>query len=771
MLKKTMLYALCLAGLTGCGTFQKMSPAPVPLAKDGKPVAEIIIPANAHPAVDFAAKELQHWVKEISGAELPIVNAPAGASASIELTVKPAGYEDDLAKMKGTDGYAVRTKGGKITIIGDRPKGVLNGVFRMLFRNTDIIWARPNLEFGTSFSKNPNLTLTQTNYIDVPAYVLRGWQMGSGRIIPTEEWQVRNACNWSAGSTGFQEKRIKYDPVLEYGGGHNLVGNFIPEKKYYKTHPEFYPLKDGKRMRPSEYRESTQLCFTNKELVKIFNKEVDDRIKANPNYDTYRIMIEDNYNLCECDECMKPIKLADGSLLNNDHTAFRSTQFFMWLNQIAKHIKTNYPAKRILTFGYFFTEIPPKCSVEDNISISFCPIYKNSKYDITAPENKLTMNKFQGWMKVTNQLTWREYYGLCHAFPRPMDVVALADWKYVNSFGVNRTYSEMYADHKTASRDDTITWDVNSMYFWVLANSPWDPSQNVYEMRNTFLTRVYGAAADDVREFYSIIEKSWFAVGGDSKWNDRARGNWLACVVKPGLVETCRNALERAAAKVDKPNGKKMLAALRTAFENNTRDLKPQLLTATKTAAKPDFDLDFTSGDWAKAAPSTNFILQEGMVPQDKTSVKVLHDHKNIYIGAICQNRNINKFHPKPSGQPRDKWFNGEKFEIFLTGPGPDGKTASYQFVITCTGNIYDSLNKDAKWNGVFDSQIKNTKDGWRLMVTIPFTTLGYKSAPDKCTAMFLRYISADDSQTAVAYWNGGAPHSTSSYVDMKLEK
>ena len=148
------------------------------------------------------------------------------------------------------------------------------------------------------------------------------------------------------------EERVKYAPILEYGGGHN-GRHIIPEKKYFDAHPEYYPLREGKRLRPSETSGSTQLCFTHPELLKVFISEVDARIKANPDYDTYRIMIEDNYNLCECPNCLKPLTLADGTEVKADDPAFRSTQFFLWLNQIAAHVKKHYPGKLILTFGYF----------------------------------------------------------------------------------------------------------------------------------------------------------------------------------------------------------------------------------------------------------------------------------------------------------------------------------------------------------------------------------------------------------------------------------
>ena len=64
-------------------------------------------------------------------------------------------------------------------------------------------------------------------------------------------------------------------------------------------------------------------------------------------------------------------------------------------------MKANYPGKRILTFAYLFTVIPPKCQLEDNIDISFAPISKNAKFDLSQPGSEKTRDQFLNWNKIT----------------------------------------------------------------------------------------------------------------------------------------------------------------------------------------------------------------------------------------------------------------------------------------------------------------------------------------------------------------------------------
>ncbi|MBP5639060.1 MAG: DUF4838 domain-containing protein [Victivallales bacterium] len=735
------------------------------LVEDGKPVAEIVIAEGADQVVQYAGKEFQKWIKEISGAVLPIVSTPGNADNQLLLAVNPDGYPDDLQALKENDGYAVRTRGNAVTLFGSRPKGVLNGVYRLLYRNTDIIWARPNPVFGTCFTPSSNVVFLHTDYLDVPTMVVRGWH--SGLDMDMENWQIANGSNWTSFSMGHADECAAKGLVSEYGGGHNLCGLYMREEKYYADHPEYYSLRNGRRMKPSDARHSTQLCFTNPQMTQAFLKELDEHIKNHPTFDMYRVLIEDNYELCECDECLKPILLADGTLLMSDDKTFRSTQFYLWLNVIAKHVKETC-GKGVFTYAYFFTEIPPKCAVEDNIHVCYCPIYKNSKLGITASGNQKVKTMLDDWLKLTKNITWRDYYGLCRPFPRPIDTVAAEDLRYCLDHGVIRTYTEMYSDMRGVKSD---SWDVNSMYFWILAQLVWNPRQDVNALRSEFLERVYGAAAKDVAEFYSIVEKSWNTLPGVSKWNDKPRGNWQYYVVRPKLGDACKAAIARAQAAVDRPKGKIMLERLAKCVEESVKPANIVPFSSKFVSAPPPFDPGFKAEPWGKTEMTDNFLIDNGQQQKYRTEVRVLHDDANFYIGFKCDAPRIKK-DPKPrKDAPRDSWYQiNEKCELFLTGLDKNGKNAVYQIVFTSFGSIYDSMNGDKEWNGSFDLQIKKFDRSWSALVTIPYSTLGYKEKPKNILTTFLRYSNDDGKKATPGFWNDCTPHVISTFTELEMK-
>jgi hypothetical protein len=168
------------------------------VVRDGKPVAEVVVPADAPSAEAFAAKDLCHWIREITGAEVPLVAQPSPASNTKLCIGKQlaAPWKTEPAELKGTDGFAMRRKDSSVFIFGDRPRGTLYGVYALLEENTDIIWARPAADFGTVFGRTPNLTLTKTDVLEKPVFRLRGWNICSLRNDRnTGVWCMRNRIN------------------------------------------------------------------------------------------------------------------------------------------------------------------------------------------------------------------------------------------------------------------------------------------------------------------------------------------------------------------------------------------------------------------------------------------------------------------------------------------------------------------------------------------------------------------------------------------------
>lgn len=761
-----------------------MANAALPLTSGGKAEAEIIIDEKAHPSVKFAAEELQNFIEKISGAKLPVVNIPGTSKTKIflgvpadsglmkDLSVK---YEDDLKKLSDNDGFAVRTDGNNIYIFAANPKGVLNGVYNFLDRNSDIIWPRGLEPFNAIYSSNPNLEVKSSDYIDIPKFILRGWHIcryPKQSHEATELWMIRNRCNFIGTSNvpELLERRQKHGFIIEFGGGHNLNTYLLPPAKYAEEHPDFYAMLDGKR-RPGG---RSQLCFSNDKMTEEVIQVLKGKIKAAPDFvKTFNVMIEDSWDLCECPECKKAIRLKDGTLLNSDDEAFRSTQFFIFLNKVAEGVNKEYPDVRINSFGYFFTAVPPKIKLSPSINVRFCPYVKNDKERVeNTPKWK---KRTEEWVNITPNIIWREYYGDASDFPRPLSDIVAKDLQYINKLGVKRVFSEYYPDaehmntrYKKLSAEN---WDASGMQFWIISQLYWNPEQDLDMLKEKYLGRTYHEAASAMGEYRRLIHDAWYNDPAPSHWNDDAAKSAGHYILGKGLEEQCRTALEKAAQATRDSKIKELIGRERKYFEKLMEDAKkcrtPSLqVPYLKTDARPGFD--FEKGVWSKASKIDDFKIMgsSDKEAQFKTVMNFFHDRKYLYIGIKCFDPDAKSLYSLPAGQKRDTWPKGDHVELFFDGDNA-GKSGYYHLAFDFNANIYDARSFDKKWDGNWELKTEILPDGWRSVIRIELASLGIDiNKKNMFKGLFYRKKNTPNEHSS---WDGGTVHATVSFGDITL--
>ena len=169
-----MVFVLLFCAVLTAAPKAKNAGGSIAVALDGEANSLIAIDDNSHRIIWQAARELQNYFRQLSGARIPIGNSvPSNAYCFILGTpdsqvVKPLlkGKAFALVKQIRDDGYAVIVRGQKVYIIGAVPRGVLNGVNRFIFNHTDFIWVRPHKELA-NFTFDPNLKLKVKDHLDL----------------------------------------------------------------------------------------------------------------------------------------------------------------------------------------------------------------------------------------------------------------------------------------------------------------------------------------------------------------------------------------------------------------------------------------------------------------------------------------------------------------------------------------------------------------------------------------------------------------------------
>ena len=160
---KITILLCCLLGLSLSGAEL--------LTEGGRSRYEIVLPADAVPAEQTAARELQSFLKQISGVELPIVASPSGPAIFIGQSPETASALGipDWKRLK-PDEIRLKSAGGNLYLAGDRPRGTLYAVYELLEKEFGVrFWTAD----ATHVPKREKLELPQIDLRYAPPFEVR----------------------------------------------------------------------------------------------------------------------------------------------------------------------------------------------------------------------------------------------------------------------------------------------------------------------------------------------------------------------------------------------------------------------------------------------------------------------------------------------------------------------------------------------------------------------------------------------------------------------
>ena len=136
---------------------------------------------------------------------------------------------------------------------------------------------------------------------------------------------------------------------------------------------------------------------------------------------------------------------------------------------------------------------------------------------------------------------------------------------------------------------------------------------------------------------------------------------------------------------------------------------------------------------WAAAPAESEFTQRdpdEGKPATERTELRIAYDEANIYFG-------VRLFDREPSGivqrlSRRDDESNADSLTIQLS-PFHDGLTGAV-FEVSAAGVQRDAIvsndtNTDYSWDGVWESAVRVTGEGWIAEIRIPFSQLRFPAS------------------------------------------
>lgn len=520
MRKKILTYKLIVLTIVSVIMISSSAFADIDLIKNGQSRYKIVVPNKQTKVIDYSANEMQYFLRKVSGVTLPIeTENEAGDCPAILIgesgRVKNMGLSKKVDAL-GDDGVFIKSVGKDIVLLGKNGRGQLYSVYSFLENYFGVRFLAIDC---TVIPKQRIVTLPDINYSYTPQFMYR-------EILIHDAFPKVIAARQRLNGPFSECDDTVGGKILFYPWCHssNLL---VPPDKYYKDHPEYFGLVNGKRTTGPV---DAQLCLTNPDVLKIATKQVFDWIKEHPDATSIDVSQNDGGNPCQCDKCQAVVK-EEGS----EHGPI-----MRFVNAIADAVAKKYPNMYIDTLAYSYSTKPSAITMpHKNVIIRLCHTgcyfhgFENDPLGAGFADN------IAGWTKICKHVfVWHYAINFAHYLcPNPNLNGLVKDIRYYNSHRLNGLMIH--------SSQQCSGAELSDLRQYLCSQLLWDPSRDPMKIRKEFCDGYYGSASNDVMEFLALMDKL-----GENP-NVHAYGNWNPCdTVTPEFVAQGLTILNRARAGV-----------------------------------------------------------------------------------------------------------------------------------------------------------------------------------------------------------------------------
>lgn len=471
----------------------------------------ILTPEKRTEQERVAAFMLADYLNRATGIKLQIVQEPEKTAGNI-IHVGETAFAKSTGKTPARQSYSIAVKDGTLVI-----RGGIYGVIALLEEDLGIRWYQKNEKPVVPKLDPDQLAVVPRSY--TPAFEIREplYDDAMGRTV----WAPFNRI---------QPLSYFFSIPESMGGGFSNSRYFIhtydqliPAKKYYKAHPEYFPLRNGKRFKSSQ--NDGQLCYTSQGVADTIAEEIERAIDAKPASRVYSVSQNDNLFVnCECMECQKVIK-QDGI----------PGAALLLANRVSERLSKKLPDIRITTLAYCGTQSVTKhIHPAPNTVILYAPIMERANSLQYLPWNDVPkiVNEVAGWRQNAKRIYVWDYVNMTF-FPFPNLDVIDRNVDYWRKNGVTGVFLESKEFHLNS---------LGALKAWVFTKKMWNPDWKLDDLIEDFVTGYYGKAAPEMREYVAFLRKKW-----KKFYENRKQGSSVAFT--PEDRAFMQNLLEKAYSK------------------------------------------------------------------------------------------------------------------------------------------------------------------------------------------------------------------------------
>ena len=474
----TVLFALALAGCSS-----QVHAGPLTFVKNGQPNATIILQADAPDPMKAAAADLQKYIQKISGVQLPLKTDGkdvTGITLNVGKTATTQASDFPDAKLN-PETYAVTQRGDDVYFEGNYPSPTAFAVYSFLQNQLGVRWFAPgdDWEYVPQNTNKSTFTVNVKTVVSVPGTSPRVWS-GHSWNDDWKNWELRN-------------KAVVSEKVLRRNFQNNMY-HIFPPSKYGKTHPEYYPLVNGKRYIPASDSEAHWWpAIGDPNVQRITEEYIHQWFLDHPDQDSFSLGMDDVNEMSD-----DPLTDAMDSSPDDYKKRNFSSRFYKFINIIAKQVQKTDPDKYIGTLIYSIALKPPVDvpKMEPNV---FGFIADGSAAQWYQEGKKAEwMATTKDWAGRVQHLSRYDYFGMGTFAPRVFPHAMAEMMDFDHSLGFEGSYVEMY----------TFLPQTAPM-IWAFAQKQWNPNLKIDDLLGEFYKDMYGPAAPTMKKYFDLMEKSW----------------------------------------------------------------------------------------------------------------------------------------------------------------------------------------------------------------------------------------------------------------------
>ncbi len=347
-------------------------------------------------------------------------------------------------------------------------------------------------EIGTHVPPLPDgWTIRPQNIRKVPDCFVRKLSGHHGQAYRRDERHQQQQCfDWALrmGTTAGK--------ILQHN--HN-VGNLLDPLKYGKTHPEFFPLIDGKRRIPPELKEFSKWrmlnwepCYTADGIAEEAAKNIIEYFDAHPEAYSQSLSVNDSGEICLCDKCRaKNRNLPPGS---------ESQSYYEWVAKVTSIVNQKYPDRYFGLLNYWVTrEMPSNVKLPANVIPIVC---EDLKFYVDPELDKQLEERLAQWDRLASTIGWWDY-GFEGAYAVPA----------YNAHYLAKKIKHLYKNHNLRVYTNELHpgrhWK-NAPEVYMLLKLLWDIDSDPDALLNEWFDLAVGpAAAPYLKKYYAIWERFW----------------------------------------------------------------------------------------------------------------------------------------------------------------------------------------------------------------------------------------------------------------------